>query len=91
MKIYSAYNINEFIICCGYKGYMIKEYFVNYFLYMSDVTIDLKNNKMEIHRKFTEYWRITLVDTGIDTMTGECLKRIKEYANNNSFRFTKIF
>jgi glucose-1-phosphate cytidylyltransferase len=88
MKIYSTYGINEFVICCGYKGYMIKEYFANYFLHMSDVTFDIKNNKMEVHRKFAEPWKITLVDTGIDTMTGGRLKKIKEHVDNETFCFT---
>ncbi len=88
MKIYSAYNINEFIICCGYKGYMIKEYFANYFLHMSDVTFDIKHNKMEVHQKFAEPWRVTLVDTGVDTHTGGRLKRIKRYIENETFCFT---
>ena len=88
MKTYSHYGVNEFVICCGYKGYMIKEYFQNYFLHMSDVTLDVKNNEMEVHRKSVEPWKITLVDTGIDTMTGGRLKRIKEYVNNETFCFT---
>lgn len=88
MKIYSTYNINEFVICCGYKGYMIKEYFANYFLHMSDVTFDIKNNKMEVHRKFAEPWKITLVDTGINTMTGGRLKKVKEHVDNETFCFT---
>ena len=79
MKHYSVHNINDFIICLGYKGYMIKEYFANYFLHMSDVTIDVKNNKIEIERKFAEPWKITLVDTGEKTMTGGRVKRIKKY------------
>ena len=85
MKIYSTHGINEFVICCGYKGYMIKEYFANYFLHMSDVTFDIKNNKMEVHRKSAEPWKITLVDTGKDTMTGGRLKKIKEYIGNETF------
>jgi len=88
MKIYSSYDINEFVICCGYKGYMIKEYFANYFLHMSDVTFDIKNNKMEVHRKSAEPWKVTLVDTGIDTMTGGRLKKIKEHIDNETFCFT---
>ena len=79
MKIYSHYGVNEFIICCGYKGYIIKEYFANYFLHMSDITIDLSNNQMEIHRLKAEPWKVTLVDTGLDTMTGGRLKRVKPY------------
>ena len=70
MKSYSHHGINEFIICCGYKGYMIKEYFANYFLHMSDVTFDMKNNKMEVHRGRTEPWTVTLIDTGDSSMTG---------------------
>jgi glucose-1-phosphate cytidylyltransferase len=88
MKIYSTYGINEFVICCGYKGYMIKEYFANYFLHMSDVTFDIKNNKMEVHRKFAEPWKITLVDTGMGTLTGGRLKKIKEHVENETFCFT---
>jgi len=88
MKIFSFYNVNEFVICCGYKGYQIKEYFANYFLHTSDVTFDMKNNSMEVHHKFTEPWKVTLVDTGLDTMTGGRLKRIKEYVKNESFCFT---
>ena len=88
MKNYSTFEINDFIICCGYKGYMIKEYFANYFLHMSDVTIDIKENKMEVHRKFAEPWKVTLVDTGINTMTGGRLKRVKDYLNEETFCFT---
>ena len=88
MKIYSSYGINEFIICCGYKGYMIKEYFANYFLHTSDVTFDMKNNKTEIHQNNTEPWRVTLVNTGEKTMTGGRLKRIKNYIGNETFCFT---
>lgn len=79
MKTYSHHGLNEFIVCCGYKGYMIKEYFANYFLHMSDITIDLSNNQMEVHHRKAEPWKITLVDTGIDTMTGGRLKRIIPY------------
>jgi len=88
MKIFSSHNVNEFVICCGYKGYQIKEYFANYFLHTSDVTFDMKNNSMEVHHKFTESWKVTLVDTGLETMTGGRLKRIKEYVENESFCFT---
>ena len=77
MKIYSKYGINDFVICCGYKGYMIKEYFNNYFLHSSDVTIDIKNNKMEIHEIKAEPWKVTLIDTGEETMTGGRIKRAK--------------
>ena len=79
MKIYSYYGINEFVICCGYKGYQIKEYFSNYFLHRSDVTFDLNENEMEVHEKFSEPWKVTLVDTGQDTMTGGRLKRVAKY------------
>jgi len=79
MKIYSAHGINEFVICCGYKGYVIKEYFSNYFLHMSDVTFDMSNNCMEVHDHKVEPWRVTLVDTGEDTKTGGRLKRVAEY------------
>ena len=79
LKIYSHYGINDFIICCGYKGYAIKEYFFNYSLHQSDVTIDLKNNELSVHKNSTEPWKITLVDTGQDTMTGGRLARIQEY------------
>jgi len=88
MKIYSKHNINDFVICCGYKGYMIKEYFANYFLHMSDVTFDIQNNKMEIHQKFAEPWKITLVDTGSQTMTGGRLKKVQKYIEKESFCFT---
>ena len=79
MKIYSHYGINDFIICCGYKGYIIKEYFANYFLHSSDVTFDIQNNSMEVHQRFSEPWRVTLIDTGETTMTGGRLKRVTEY------------
>ena len=79
MKAYSAHGINDFIICCGYKGYMIKEYFANYFLHMSDVTFDMVNNNMEVHQRFAEPWKVTLVDTGDETMTGGRLKRVANY------------
>jgi len=88
MKIYSACDVNEFVICSGYKGYMIKEYFANYFLHMSDATFDLKNNKMEIHNKNAEPWKVTLVDTGLDTMTGGRLKKVKQYVEDDTFCFT---
>lgn len=88
MKIYSAYNVNDFVVCCGYKGYMIKEYFSNYFLHMSDVTFDMKHNKMEVHQKFVEPWKVTLVDTGLETMTGGRLKKIKNYLEDDTFCFT---
>lgn len=88
MKIYSVYGINEFIICCGYKGYVIKEYFANYFLHMSDVTFDMRSNQMEVHQKYAEPWKVTLVDTGEDTLTGGRLKRVKDYVENETFCFT---
>jgi len=88
MKIYSSYGINDFVICCGYKGYMIKEYFANYSLHKSDITFDLKENKMEIHSSDVEPWRITLVDTGLNTMTGGRLKKVKKFLNDESFCFT---
>jgi glucose-1-phosphate cytidylyltransferase len=79
MKIYSHHGINDFVICCGYKGYVIKEYFANYFLHMSDVTFDMSKNSMEVHHRSAEPWRVTLVDTGEDTMTGGRLKRVADY------------
>ena len=82
MKIYSFHGVNEFIICCGYKGYVIKEYFHNYFLHRSDVTIDLKKNSMEVHKEYSEPWKVTLVDTGQDTMTGGRLKRVSKYVQD---------
>lgn len=89
LKMYSGHGINDFVICCGYKGYMIKEYFANYFLHMSDVTFDIKNNLMEVHSKDAEPWRVTLVDTGEDTLTGGRLKRIADYVEDESeFCFT---
>lgn len=89
MKIYSAHGVNDFIICCGYKGYLIKEYFANYSLHMSDVTIDMTQNSIEVHNRNVEPWRVTLVDTGEDTMTGGRLKRVGEYlAQESSFCFT---
>lgn len=89
LKIYSAHGINDFIICCGYKGYIIKEYFANYFLHMSDVTFDIENNKMEVHQRNAEPWRVTLVDTGEETMTGGRLKRVSSFLKEeDSFCFT---
>jgi len=79
MKIYSAHGVNDFVVCCGYRGYVIKEYFANYFLHMSDVTFDMANNQMEVHRKHAEPWRVTVVDTGEDTMTGGRLRRVADY------------
>jgi len=89
MKMYSAHGVNDFVICCGYKGYVIKEYFANYFLHMSDVTFDMSKNEMEVHQRKAEPWRVTLVDTGDDTLTGGRLKRVAEYIRNeDSFCFT---
>ena len=89
MKIYSAHGINDFIVCLGYKGHVIKEFFANYFLYSSDVTIDLAQNQLEFHRNNCETWRVTLVDTGADSMTGGRLKRVLPYvANDEAFCFT---
>ena len=89
MKSYSHHGINDFIICCGYRGYMIKEYFANYFLHMSDVTFDMKTNKMEVHRGRTEPWTVTLIDTGDSSMTGGRLLRVKEYVQDDeAFCFT---
>ena len=88
MKTYSFHGINDFVICCGYKGYVIKEYFANYFLHMSDVTFDMNQNIMEVHKKSAEPWKVTLVDTGLDTMTGGRLKRVKKYVENETFCFT---
>ena len=88
MKLYSTHGINDFIICLGYKGYMIKEYFANYYLHMSDVTFDMQNNSMKVHHNKVEPWRVTLVDTGEDTMTGGRLKRVKPYLDDEDFCFT---
>jgi glucose-1-phosphate cytidylyltransferase len=83
MKMYSSHGINDFVICCGYKGYVIKEYFANYFLHMSDVTIDMQNNSIEVHQKKVEPWKVTLVDTGEETMTGGRLKRVAQYLDSD--------
>jgi len=89
MKSYSAYGINDFVICCGYKGYVIKEYFANYFLHMSDVTFDMTNNEMKVHQQNAEPWSVTLVDTGENTLTGGRLKRVSQYIQDeDSFCFT---
>jgi glucose-1-phosphate cytidylyltransferase len=88
LKIYSAHGINDFIICAGYKGYVIKEYFANYFLHMSDVTFDMKNNRMEVHNQRSEPWRVTILDTGDDTMTGGRLKRVREFVEKDPFCLT---
>jgi glucose-1-phosphate cytidylyltransferase len=89
MKLYSFHGINDFVICCGYKGYVIKEYFANYFLHMSDVTFDMQANQMEVHQQNVEPWRVTLVDTGDSTLTGGRLKRVADYVRNEeAFCFT---
>ena len=88
MKIYSAHGINDFIICCGYKGFEIKHYFANYSLNMSDITFDIGNGGLKIHKRNTEPWKVTLVDTGLDTMTGGRLKRIQKYLDNQTFSLT---
>jgi glucose-1-phosphate cytidylyltransferase len=88
MKIYSHYGINEFVICLGYRGYVIKEYFANYFLHMSDVTFDMRANSMEVHQRHAEPWRVTLVDTGQSTLTAGRLKRVREYIGDETFCFT---
>jgi glucose-1-phosphate cytidylyltransferase len=89
MKMYSSHGVNDFVICCGYKGYVIKEYFANYFLHMSDVTFDMVDNTMEVHEQKVEPWRVTLVDTGEETMTGGRLRRAKRYLENEkAFCFT---
>lgn len=89
MKLYSHFGLQEFIICCGYKGYLIKEYFANYFLHMSDVTFHMDDNRMEVHRHHAEPWKVTLVNTGENTLTGGRLRRVREYLKNDSaFCFT---
>ena len=89
MKLYSVHGINHFIICCGYKGYVIKEYFANYFLHMSDVTFDMQQNEMQVHQRKAEPWRVTLIDTGEETLTGGRLKRVAEYLKDEqAFCFT---
>jgi glucose-1-phosphate cytidylyltransferase len=89
MKLYSSHGINDFVICCGYKGYVIKEYFANYFLHMSDVTFDMANNEMQVHQRKAEPWRVTLVDTGEETLTGGRLKRVADYVKEeDAFCFT---
>ncbi len=87
LKIYAAHGVNDFVICCGYKGYVIKEYFANYFLHMSDVTFDMRENEMIVHEKRAEPWRVTLVDTGDDSMTGGRLRRVREHVKNEEFFF----
>lgn len=88
LKIYSFHGINDFVICCGYKGYLIKEYFANYFLHMSDVTFDISENRMEVHNRKAEPWRVTLVDTGETTQTGGRLRRVREHLGGETFCFT---
>lgn len=88
LKIYSHFGINDFVICCGYKSYVIKEYFSNYFLHNADVTFDINENKMEVHNAFSEPWKVTLVETGENTMTGGRLKRVKNYIGNETFCLT---
>src|SRR3990170_3890735 len=88
MKTYSAHGIHDFVICCGYKGYVIKEYFANYFLHMSDVTFDMEHNRMVVHQQNAEPWRVTLVDTGDQTQTGGRLRRVREYVGSDEFCFT---
>jgi glucose-1-phosphate cytidylyltransferase len=89
LKLYSAFGVNDFVICCGYKGYVIKEYFANYFLHMSDVTFDMTRNHMEVHQQKAEPWKVTLVDTGEETMTGGRLRRVREYVKDEAaFCFT---
>lgn len=89
MKMYSVHGIHEFVICCGYKGYVIKEYFANYFLHMSDVTFDMEHNRMQVHQRYAEPWKVTLVDTGDETLTGGRLKRVAEYVKDEeAFCFT---
>ena len=89
MKMYSSYGVNDFVICCGYKGYIIKEYFANYFLHTSDVTFDIAHNRMEVHQRNAEPWRVTLIDTGDNTLTGGRLKRVSDYVKDEAdFCFT---
>src|SRR3954470_7572275 len=88
MKLYSAYGVRDFVVCCGYKGYQIKEYFANYFLHMADVTFDVCRDQMEVHHIHAEPWRVTVVDTGIETMTGGRIRRVREYVGNERFCLT---
>ena len=88
MKLYSHFGFNDFVICLGYKGYVIKEYFLNYFVHMSDITVDLSCGSTEIHNTYSDAWKVTLVDTGLNTMTGGRIKRVKEYINNETFMMT---
>lgn len=88
LKLYSHYGVNDFIICCGYKGYVIKEYFANYFLHLSDVTIDISNNTLKVHQHYAEPWKVTLVDTGEATLTGGRLLRVRDYIGDETFSLT---
>lgn len=88
MKTYSHYDINEFVICCGYKAYVIKEYFANYFRHNSDITVDLSNDTMTVHNSVCEKWKVTLIDTGLNTMTGGRVKRVQQYIGNETFLLT---
>lgn len=88
MKIYSSYGFNEFVILCGYKGYMIKSYFANYYRHNADMTVDMTNNSIEYHKNHAEPWKVTLIDTGLDTMTGGRIKRVQEYVGNEPFMLT---
>jgi glucose-1-phosphate cytidylyltransferase len=88
MKMFSAHGVNEFVICCGYKGYLIKEYFANYFLHTADATFDICQNKVEVHQNYAEPWRVTLVDTGLDTMTGGRIMRVRKFLNGQQFCLT---
>jgi glucose-1-phosphate cytidylyltransferase len=88
MKMYSHYGIHDFVVCLGYKGYMIKEYFANYFLHLSDVTLNLRENRMEVHETYSEPWTVTLVDTGLETMTGGRIRRVAKYLDNETFVLT---
>lgn len=88
MKIFSSHGIDEFVVCCGYKSYVIKEYFANYFLHTADVTFDFATNSMEVHNKFAEHWKVTLVETGLNTMTGGRLKRVMPYVGQETFCMT---
>ena len=88
MKTYSSFGINDFIICCGYKGYVIKEYFANYFLHQADITLDISANKISVHNNQTEPWKVTMIDTGLNTMTGGRIKRVKEYIDGDTFMLT---
>tara|TARA_Y100001935_G_scaffold217449_1_gene189782 strand:+ start:241458 stop:242225 length:768 start_codon:yes stop_codon:yes gene_type:complete len=88
MKMYSSHGVNDFVICAGYKGYVIKEYFANYFMHMSNITFDMSNNEMMVHENNAEPWKVTIVDTGDESMTGGRLKRVKDYLDGESFCFT---